>query len=55
MFRIITAPIEDYLYNLNKREEAKKKQKEPSTSFEEELQKAEKELSNGTEKRTNDF
>lgn len=45
--RIITSPIEDYIYKLNKREETKKKQKEPSTSFEEELQKAEKELSDG--------
>lgn len=45
--RIITSPIEDYVYKLNKREETKKKQKEPSTSFEDELQKAEKELKNG--------
>ena len=40
--RIITSPIEDYVYQLNKREDIKKKQKEPSTSFEEELKKAEK-------------
>lgn len=41
--RIITTPIENFIYELNKREDTKKKQKEPSTSFEEELQKAEKE------------
>lgn len=45
--RIITTPIENFIYDLNKREEAKKKQKEPSTSFEDELKKAEKELSDG--------
>lgn len=41
--RIITSPIEDYVYQLNKREDIKKKPKEPSTSFEDELKKAEKE------------
>ena len=45
--RIITTPIENFIYELNKREEAKKKPKEPSTSFEDELKKAEKELENG--------
>lgn len=47
MCRIITTPVEDYIYHLNKREDTKKKQKEPSTSFEEELKKAEKELLDG--------
>ena len=42
--RIITTPVEDYIYHLNNREELKKKQKEPSTSFEDELKKAEKEI-----------
>lgn len=40
--RIITTPVEDYLYDLNKREEQKNKKK-PSASFEDELKKAEKE------------
>ena len=44
--RIITNPIEDFIYHLNKREEAKKKKK-PSTSFEDELKKAEKEQTDG--------
>lgn len=48
MCRIITTPVEDYIYHLNKREDTKKKQKEPSTSFEEELKKAEKEIENDT-------
>ena len=46
--RIITTPIENFIYELNKREETKKKQKEPSSSFEKELKIAEeKELKNG--------
>ena len=44
MCRIITTPIEDFIFDLNKHDDRQKKQKKPSTSFEEELQKAEKEI-----------
>lgn len=45
--KIITTPIEDFIYHTNKKEEIKRK-KQPSKSFEEELKIAEeKELQNG--------
>ena len=50
MCRIITTPIEDFIFDLNKHDDRQKKQKKPSTSFEEELQKAEKELKNDRQK-----